>query len=107
MSEALIIGGTSFIQGLAQKHGIVVNNYKLPIPNSYHQETWEKVLKLDGADALAVSKILKRKNTRDKYQKVENYLNTALSHCNTTIGLKRTVIHEEDVLLVTEVTRTR
>ena len=107
MSEAVLIGGTSFIQGLAQKHGIVVNNYKLPIPNSYSQEIWEKTLNLDGVDSLNIVRILNRKNTKNKYQKVEQYLNKQLEHCHTTIGLKRTEIHDEDVLLVTEVIRTR
>jgi hypothetical protein len=107
MSEAVLIGGTSFIQGLAHKHGIVVNNYKMQIPNSYRQETWEKTLKLDGVDSLNVIKILKRKNTKNKYEKVEHYLNNQLHHCNTTISLKRTVIFDDDVLLITEVIRTR
>lgn len=104
MSEGLIIGGTSFYRGLSEKHGLDINNYKIPYPKMGERELWEKALRLDPVDSLLVTKTLTRKG-KNRLDKAERYINTVLQHVNTTVSIKRTVIGDEDVLLVTEVIR--
>ncbi len=105
MSEALVIGGTSFYRGLAEKHGISISNYKIPYHTRGDRKVWEDVLKLDPVDSLVVTKTLTRKNGKNATDKSERYINNALKHLNTTVSIKRTVIHDDDVLLITEVVR--